>query len=96
MDSDHAGFLKPCEPSDVLSLGVIDLPDHLQAELSRLLTVEELPTRAEIPNRFEAVAGLIFQTDAGNAPAAVMIGAAPWMMGQLVKSLKEAGVARPF
>ncbi len=83
----------PATPEQIAQ-GVVDLPDHLQAELRRLLTVDDLPTRAEIQDRGEAVAGLIFQTEADNAPAAVMIGGAPWMMGQLVKSLQAAGVVQ--
>lgn len=77
-----------------LAQGVVDLPAELRAELSRLLTVDDLPSRAEIQDRCEAVAGLIFETEADNVPAAVMIGGAPWIMGQLVKSLHAAGVVQ--
>lgn len=77
-----------------IAQGVVDLPADERAELSRLLTVDDLPSRAEIIDRCEAIAGLIFQTDADNAPAAVMIGGAPWMMPQLVKSLQAAGVVQ--
>ena len=74
--------------------GVVDLPNELRAELSRLLTVDDLPTQGEIADRCEAIAGLIHQTDADEAPASVMIGGAPWMMGPLVAALRDAGVVQ--
>jgi len=77
-----------------LAQGVVDLPAELRAELSRLLTVDDLPTQAGIADRCEAIAGLIHQTDAENAPSSVMIGGAPWMMGPLVAALKNAGVVQ--
>ncbi len=42
-----------------LAQGVVDLPAELRAELSRLLTVDDLPTQAGIADRCEAIAGLI-------------------------------------
>ncbi len=77
-----------------MAQGVVDLPAELRAELGRLLTVDALPTRQEIQGRCEAVAALVYETDADNAPAAVMIGCAPWMMGQLVQSLRDAGIVQ--
>ena len=74
--------------------GVVDLPAELRAELSRYLTVDDLPSEAEIAARCEAIAGLIYQTEADNAPAAVMIGGAPWMMGPLVRALHTEGVVQ--
>ena len=77
-----------------IAQGVVDLPADLRAELSRLLTVDDLPTEGEIADRCEAIAGLIHQTDADEAPASVMIGGAPWMMGPLVAALRDAGVVQ--
>jgi hypothetical protein len=80
--------------AEQIAQGVVDLPAELRAELGRLLTVDALPTRQEIQDRCEAVAALVYETDADNAPAAVMIGCAPWMMGHLVQSLRDAGIVR--
>jgi hypothetical protein len=80
--------------SEQIAQGVVDLQEEVRECLWALLTVNELPGQKEIRDRCEAIAGLIFQTDADNAPAAVMIGGAPWMMPQLVKSLQAAGVVQ--
>lgn len=80
--------------SEQIAQGVIELPEEMREYLWALLTVNELPSQKEIRDRCEAIAGLIFQTGSDNAPAAVMIGGAPWMMGQLVKSLHAAGVVQ--
>lgn len=77
-----------------IAQGVVDLQEEVRECLWALLTVNDLPTKAEIIDRCEAIAGLIYQTEADNAPAAVMIGGAPWMMPQLVKSLQSAGVVQ--
>ena len=74
--------------------GVVDLPADLRIELSRLLTVDDLPTQGELAVRCEAIAGLIHQTEADEAPASVLIGGAPWMMGPLVAALHAAGVVQ--
>jgi predicted phage tail protein len=73
---------------------VVDLPEEIRAELTRLLTVDGLPKQAEIADRAKAIACLIYETDADNAPAAVMIGGAPWMMAHLVKALRDEGVVQ--
>ena len=83
----------PATPEQIAQ-GVVDLPAELRAELSRLLTVDELPSRFEIEDRCEQIAALIYDTDADNAPAAVMIGGAPWMMAHLVQALRKAGVVQ--
>ena len=80
--------------AEQIAQGVVDLPEEMREVLKSLLTVNDLPSRSEIQDRCEAIAGLIFLTDAENAPAAVMIGGAPWMMGQIVKSLQTAGVVQ--
>lgn len=83
----------PATPEQIAQ-GVRDLPADERAELSRLLTVDDLPTVAEIADRCDAIAALIYATDADNAPASVMIGGAPWMMGPLVRALQAAGVVQ--
>ena len=83
----------PATPEQIAQ-GVRDLPAHQRAELSRLLTVDDLPTAAEIADRCDAIAALIYATDADNASASVMIGGAPWMMGPLVRALQAAGVVQ--
>ena len=83
----------PATPEQIAQ-GVVDLPKEWRAELSRLLTVDDLPSQAEIQDRCEAVAALIFQTEADDAPYAVMIGGAPWMMANLVRALRNAGVVQ--
>ena len=77
-----------------LSQGVVDLPADQRAELSRLLTVDDLPSRAEIIDRCEAIAVLSWgESLVTDTPVTrVMIGGAPWMMGQLVKSLQAVGI----
>lgn len=74
--------------------GVRDLPEELRLELSRTLTVDDLPTEEEIKYRCNIIASFIFLTEAENAPTSVMIGGAPWMMCHLVKALREAGVVQ--
>lgn len=77
-----------------VSQGVVDLPADARAALTRYLTVDDLPTSAEIDSRARGIATLIYATGADNAPASVMIGGAPWMMGPLVKALYAAGVVQ--
>jgi hypothetical protein len=85
----------PATPEQVAQ-GVVDLPADLRVQLSRLLTVDELPSRGEIEERCDAIAALVFETETetDNAPASVMIGGAPWMMVHLVKALRIAGVVQ--
>lgn len=83
----------PATPEQIAQ-GVQDLPEVLRAELSRLLTVDDLPTEAEIVARCNLVASITFETNADNAPPAVMIGGAPWMMCHLVQALREVGVVQ--
>jgi hypothetical protein len=72
-----------------LADGVRDLPDDLRVALVQALTVDDLPSKAEILARCQDVVNICFATEAGNAPATVMIGGAPWMMGPLAQELRE-------
>jgi len=75
-----------------LAEGVVELAPEYRAKLSRLLTVDDLPTREEIENRCKAIAALVYKHDSNKPPTACMIGGAPWMMGPLVQALRNAGV----
>ena len=79
----------PATPEQVAQ-GVVDLPSEARAALARYLTVDDLPTAAEIDSRARGIATLIdaVQGDVRTA----MIGGAPWMMGPLVQALRNAGV----
>lgn len=76
---------------DQAAQGVVDLPTELRAELSRLLTIDSLPTAEEIEDRCAAVADLPYHLDLDVAPVDVMIGGAPWMMARLEKACRAAG-----
>lgn len=80
--------------SEQIAAGVRDLPAEARAELCRLLTVDDLPTAQDIADRCEAIANLIYHTDADEPPASVMIGGALWIMGPLVRALHAAGVVQ--
>ncbi len=69
---------------------MVDLPPDLRVELSRMLTVDELPSRGEIEERCAEIARL------ARTKPTVMIGGAPWLMGPLVKALREAGVVQLY
>lgn len=71
--------------------GVIDLAPEHRVELTRLLTVDDLPTKEEIDTRCEAIAALAYSHDLDELPTACMVGGAPWMMGALVRALREGG-----
>ena len=72
-----------------LADGVRDLPDDLRAALVQALTVDDLPSKAEILARCQDVVNICFATEADNAPDVVMIGGAPWLMGPLAHELRE-------
>jgi len=77
-----------------IAQGVVDLPADERAELSRLLTVDDLPSRAEIIDRCEAIAKLSWADSLGtDTPITrAMVGGAPWMMGPLCRALRAAGI----
>jgi hypothetical protein len=72
-----------------LADGVRDLDAELRALLTAALTVEDLPTKAEILSRCQAVVDIALSTEANEPPCTVMIGGAPWMMGPLAHELRE-------
>ena len=74
--------------------GVVDLPADERAELSRLLTVDDLPSLVEIWDRCQAIAKLSWANGlCTDTPITrVMIGGAPWMMAPLCRALQVAGI----
>lgn len=66
-------------------LGVFDAETE---EVRRLLTFAELPSKAEVTARAEALAALAHKAGA----TAAMIGGAPYLMGALETALKARGI----
>ena len=73
----------PASPEQIAA-GVRDLDPHQRTLLVQALTVDALPTRAEIHDRCEAIATLALASGARQA----MIGGAPWMMSTLERALR--------
>ena len=71
---------------DQKDAGVFDLENN--AELRKLLTFNELPTKAEIQERASDIADLAAQTGAKFA----MIGGAGYLMPSLESALQRAGI----
>jgi len=76
--------------ADQVAAGVSDLPEADRAHLVRLLTVDALPTRAEIDARCADIATLSSLHEPVAAQA--MIGGAPWMMSALESALLDVGI----
>ena len=76
--------------ADQIAVGVSDLPEADRAHLVRLLTVDALPTRAEIEARCDDIATLASLHEPVAAQA--MIGGAPWMMSALESALLDVGI----
>ena len=78
--------------------GVIDLPAELRAELQKLLTFEELPSREVLFERAIAIMRIAKTLAVGamsadpQADVRAMIGGAPYFMGQLERSLINEGI----
>lgn len=83
----------PATPEQIAQ-GVIDLPADEREELSRLLTVDDLPSPEEIWGRCLAIAKLSWADSLlSDTPITqVMVGGAPWMMAPLCKALQYAGI----
>lgn len=81
--------------ADQISQGVVDLPEELRAQLSGLLTFEELPSDEELRMRSIAVVGTIMA--AGAKPGdQVMLGGAPFFMEELSHSCRSVGLTPVF
>jgi hypothetical protein len=81
-----------------LAAGVIDLPTEQRSALVDALTMDALPTRAEISDRCANIAALAVHNGLGGDdaddphPTAAMIGGAPWMMAELERALLDMSV----
>ena len=81
-----------------LAAGVVDLPEAERAFVSKLLTFDKLPTRAEIAERaawLAQVAGGDSKSCPSVAPEqfnAAMVGGAPWLMSALEDALNWAHI----
>lgn len=73
--------------------GVIDFPESLRAELHKLLTFDELPTKAELEERVNALIRLIFDArkDKAFKTDSIMIGGALFLMPALFNRLVQYG-----
>lgn len=87
-----------CTP-DQTAAGVLDLPDDARAEVSALLTFDDLPTRQEIEARAADLADIAAFGDARTDDDTdavrydrVMIGGAPWLMSALEAALRDQGL----
>lgn len=84
--------------AEQLAAGVIDLPPPGRSMLVEALTVDTLPTRAEIADRCAKIAALAVNNGLGCEecdphPTSAMIGGAPWMMRALEDALLDMGVS---
>ena len=80
-----------------IAQGVVDPTDEQRAEISRLLTFDDLPpSEDDLQDRAEAVAELALSIAAGiDAVNSVMIGGAPYFMVHLERECWTAGL-RPL
>lgn len=69
-----------------IKAGVFNLPED--SILKDALTFNALPTKADIERRAQLITGIALTHEATHA----MIGGAPYLMGVLEKTLKEAGI----
>ena len=72
--------------AEQLGAGVFDLP--IDCVLKDALTFYVLPTKADIERRAQLITGIALTHEVTHA----MIGGAPYLMSELEKTLKEAGV----
>ena len=78
-----------CTPEQAAA-GVQDLPQELFAQLTKLLTFEEIPTPADLQNRAKGIVDLLEQLD--QMPIRALIGGAPFFMCHLEEELRNAFV----
>lgn len=77
--------------AEQVAVGVVDLPAGERATLIDLLTVDALPSAAEISDRCADIAMLAAMSSEQH-PEAAMIGGAPWMMARLEGALADQGI----
>jgi hypothetical protein len=73
---------------DQILEGVCDLSTEQRASLSKLLTVDDIPSRNEVIERCEQIAQIAFEL----GYKAAMIGGAPAMMRPLEDALRDVGI----
>lgn len=71
---------------DQVASGVVDLPEAERATLRALLTINDLPTAADLAERAARIASL------ATGHTSAMIGGAPYLMAPLASALREVGV----
>lgn len=75
-----------------IAAGVVDMPEHIRAQLSVLLTFEDLPSPEIIQERAVGIANIC---DVHYADSA-MIGGAPFLMGALIAELRDMDIKPLF
>ena len=80
----------PATPEQIAQ-GVVDLPADERATLIDRLTVDTLPTKAEIEARCADIA-MLAATAFDAHPVQAMIGGAPWMMSAQENALIDQGI----
>lgn len=79
---------------DQIAAGVIELPDNAKAELKKLLTFNDLPTRDVLEERASQVEQLIAETFKDEDYNAVMIGGAPFFQSFLEATISTSAVLK--
>lgn len=74
-----------------LASGIQDLSAEIRAELSKLLTFEELPSAMDLRVRSIQVTGLLL-TQGAKPGDKIMIGGAPFFMEELADTLRRTGL----
>lgn len=87
----------PASPEQI-ACGVVDLPASERAALTQLLTVNALPSKADVLNRCQGIAMLAVHNGLGGDdgcdphPVQAMIAGASWMISCLEGSLLDEGI----
>ena len=75
-----------------ITAGVVDVPAELKAELSALLTFNNLPSKEEIDEAAMKVAAMAVICTQGSTAPVAMIGGAPFLMSALEAALRHYGI----
>lgn len=78
-----------------IAQGVVDPTDSERAGISKMLTFDDLPSEADLQGRAAALAEFALGIAAEVHAASVMIGGAPYFMGNLERECWTAGL-RPL
>ena len=77
--------------ADQMAAGVVDLPEADRANVSALLTFDDLPGDDEVAHRAAAIAAVV-----AHSCDCAMIGGAPYLMAPLIVALRAVGVEPVF